>query len=146
MSRIFLFAFDFKEGTMNDYILMFLKERQIDWFYQYPGVLAADLFGTDEYHQLEVEDVVNDRKEVYYLPDKKYHRSVLERLFPLKEKAIVTHEPCYDVKLYLENDDTFITSINACKQRVFDYYVGMTFNMGTVKDDLRRVIWVEIIA
>lgn len=142
----FLFAFDFKERTMNDYIINFLKERQIDWFYQYPGVLAADLFGTDEYHQLEVEDVVNDRKEVYYLPDKKYHRCGLERRYLLKEKAIMIHVPCYDVKVYLENDDTFITSINACKQHVFDYYMGKTFNMGTVEDDLQRVTWVEIIA
>lgn len=145
MRKCFLFAFDFKEGTMNDYILMFLKEHQIDWFYQYPGVLAADLFGTDEYYQLDIEDVVNDRKEVYYLPDRKYHRSGLERYYPLKEKAIMTHEPCYDVKVYLENDDTFITSINACKQHVFEYYMGKTFNMGVVEDDLQRVTWVEII-
>lgn len=146
MRKCFLFAFDFKRGTMNEYITIFLKEHQIDWFYQYPGVLAADLFGTDEYYQLDIEDVVNDRKEVYYLPDRKYHRSGLERHYPLKEKAIMTHEPCYDVKVYLENDDTFITSINACKQHVFEYYMGKTFNMGMVEDDLQRVTWVEIIA
>lgn len=146
MSKIFLFAFDFKEGTMNDCITTFLKENRIDWFYRSPGVLVADLFGIDEYYQLDVEDVLNDRKEVYYLPDRKYHRSGLERLFPLKEKAIVTHEPCYDVKVYFENDNTFITSINACKQHVFDYYMGKIFNMGTVEEDLQRVAWVEIIA
>ena len=146
MKKCFLFAFDFKEKTMTKYIIDFLKEHQIDWFYQYPGVLAADLFGTDEYYQLDIEDVINDRKEVYYLPDRKYHRSGLERLYPLKEKAIVTYEPYYDVKLYLENDDTFITSINACKQHVFEYYMGTTFNMGTVEDDLQRVTCVEIIA
>lgn len=146
MSKIFIFAFDFKEKTMNDYIIAFLKEHQIDWFYQYQGVLAADIFGNDEYYQLDIEDVVNDRKEVYYLPDRKYHRSGLERLFPLKEKAIMTQEPHYDVKVYLENNDTFTTSINACKLRVFDYYIGKTFNMGTVKDNLQRVAWVEIIA
>lgn len=146
MLKRFLFAFDFKEKNMNDYILTFLKEHQIDWFYQWPGVLVADIFGTDEYYQLDIEDVVNDRKEVYYLPDRKYHRSGLKRLFPLKEKAIITHEPCYDVKVYLENNDTFTTSINACKLRVFDYYIGKTFNMGTAEDNLQRVAWVEIIA
>lgn len=146
MSKIFLFAFDFKESTMNNYVIDFLKEHQIDWFYQIPGVLMADLFGTDEYYKLEIEDVVNDRKEVYYLTDRKYHRSGLERLYPLKEKAIMTHEPCYDVKVYLENNDTFTTSINACKLRVFDYYMGKTFNMGTAEDELQRVVWVEIIA
>lgn len=98
MSKRFLFAFDFKEKTMNDYIIIFLKEHQIDWFYKSPGVLVADLFGTDEYYQLDIEDVVNSRKEVYYLTDKKYHRSGLERRYSLKEKAIVTHEPHYDVK------------------------------------------------
>lgn len=146
MKKCFLFAFDFKEGTINDYILTFLKAHQTDWFYQNPGILVADLFGTDEYYQLDVEDVVNDRKEVYYLTDRKYHRSGLERRYPLKEKAIMTHEPFYEVKVYLENNDTFTMSINTCKQHVFDYYMGMTFNMGTVEDDLQRVAWIEIIA
>lgn len=146
MVKKFLFAFDFKEKTMTDYIIGFLKEHQIDWFYQSPGVIVADLFGTDEYYQLEIEDVVNDRKEIYYLTDRKYNRSGLERRYPLKEKAIMTHEPCYGVKVYPENNDTFITSINACKLRVFDYYMGKTFNMGMVEDDLQRVAWVEIVA
>lgn len=146
MSKRFLFAFDFKEKTMNDYIITFLKEHQIDWFYQFPGVLVADLFGTDEYYQLEIEDVVNDRKEVYYLTNRKYHRSGLERRFPLKGKAIITQEPHYDVKVYLENNDMFTASINACKLRVFDYYMSKTFNMGMVEDNLQRVAWVEIIA
>lgn len=146
MSKRFLFAFDFKEKTMNDYIITFLKEHQIDWFYQFPGVLVADIFGTDEYYQLDIENVVNDRKEVYYLTNRKYHRSGLERRFPLKGKAIVIHEPCYDVKVYLENSDTFTTSINACKLHVFDYYMCKTFNIGTVEDNLQRVAWVEIIA
>lgn len=146
MLKRFLLAFDFKENTMTEYVTTFLKSHQIDWFYQKPGIMVADLFGTDEYYQLEIEDVVNDRKEVYYLPDRKYHRNRLERRYPLKEKAIMTHEPCYEVKVYLENDDTFVTSINACKQHVFDYYMGNTFNMGTAEDDLQRVAWVEIIA
>lgn len=146
MTKIFLFAFDFKEKTMNDYITTFLKEYQIDWFYQSPGILVADLFGTNKYYQLDIEDVINDRKEVYYLPDRKYHRSGLERLYPLKEKAIMTQEPCYNVKVYLENNDSFTTSINACKLRVFDYYMGKIFNVGTVEDNLQRVAWVEIIA
>ena len=44
----FLFAFDFTERTMNDYIIDFLKKNKIDYFYQFPGVIVADLFGTDE--------------------------------------------------------------------------------------------------
>ena len=44
----FLFAFDFTERTMNDYIIDFLKKNKIDYFYQVPGVIVADLFGTDE--------------------------------------------------------------------------------------------------
>lgn len=146
MTKIFLFAFDFKEKNMTHYIIDFLKKHQIDWFYQWPGVLVADLFGTDEYYRLDIEDVVNSRKEVYYLTDRKYYRSDLERLYPVKEKAIMTQEPCYDVKVYLENNDTFTTSINACKLRVFDYYMGKAFNMGTAEDELQRVAWVEIIA
>lgn len=146
MSKIYLFPFDFKDGTMNDYIVAFLKEYQIDWFYQSSGVLVADLFGTDEYYALDIEDIVNERKEVYYLPDKKYHRIGLTRRFPIKGKAIMTHEPCYDVKVYLENNDSFKTSIAACKQHIFDYYMNKTFNMGMVEDNLQRVVRVEIIA
>lgn len=146
MSKIFLFAFNFERGTMNNYIIDFLKAHQIDWFYKSPGILVADIFGIDEYYQLDIEDVVNDRKEVYYLTDRKYHRSGLERRFPLIEKAIMIQEPHYDVKVYLENNDTFTTSINACKLRVFDYYMGKIFNVGTVEDNLQRVTWVEIIA
>lgn len=145
--RNFLFVFDFKEKTINDYIITFLKENQIDFFYQFPGVIAADLFGTDEYYKLEIEDVVNDRKEVYYCTDTKYKHEGLERQYPLKERAItIGKEPCYTVKVELENSDSFTTKINACKQKVFDFYMGKVFNMGVVEDDLQRVAWVEIIA
>lgn len=143
----FLFAFDFKMGTMNNYITDFLKENQIDFFYQFPGILVADLFGTDEYYKLEIEDVIKNRKEVYYYTDKKYSRDGLERRFPLKEKAIrIGKQPCYTVKVFLENNDSFTTKINACKQKVFDFYMNNVFNMGIVEDDLQRVTWVEIIA
>lgn len=112
----FLFAFDFKSETMSRYILDFLKDKQIDYFYQFPGVIVADLFGIDEYYQLEIEDVVKDRKEVYYNTDKKFSRKGLKRRFPLKERAIIIgKEPCYIVKVYLKNNDTFTTKINACK-------------------------------
>lgn len=142
----FLFAFDFKMGTMNEYILDFLKDNQIDYFYQCPGVLVADLFGTDEYYKLEIEDVIKDRKEVYYCTDKKYSRDGLERRFPLKEKAIrIGKQPCYTVKVFLENNDTSTTKINACKQKVFNFYMNNIFNMGVVEDNLQRVAWVEII-
>ena len=145
MTKIFLFAFDFKEGTMNAYLSTFLKDHEIDWFYQMPGTLVADLFGTDEYYKLEIEDVIDERKEVYYLPDKKYHRCNLERCYPLGTRAIITREPRYDIKVYLENNDTFTTSINACKQHVFDYCMGATFNIGTAEDNLQHMAWVEII-
>lgn len=143
----FLFAFDFTEKTMNDYIINFLKENQIDYFYQCPGVIVADIFGTDEYYQLEVEDVIKERKEVYYLTDKKYKCEKIKRQFPLKERAIrIGRQPCYTVKVYLENNDTFTTKINAYKQKVFDFYMNNIFNIGVVEDNLQRVAWVEIIA
>lgn len=80
---------------MNDYLITFFKEHRIDWFYQMAGVLVADLFGTDKYYELDIKDVVNERKEVYYLLDKICHRNGLTRRFPIKGKAIMTHEPCY---------------------------------------------------
>lgn len=143
----FLFAFDFTEKTMNDYIINFLKENQIDYFYQCPGVIVADIFGTNEYYQLEIKDIVNNRKEVYYSSDKKYSRKGVNRRYPLKERAItIGKEPCYTVKVYLENNDKFTTKINACKQKVFDFYMNNIFNIGVVEDNLQRVAWVEIIA
>lgn len=142
----FLFAFDFTEKTMNDYIINFLKENQIDYFYQCPGVIVADIFGTNEYYQLEVEDVIKERKEVYYLTDKKCKCERIERRYPLKERAItIGKEPCYTVKVYLENNDKFTTKINACKQKIFDFYMNNIY-MGVVEDNLQRVAWVEIIA
>lgn len=112
----FLFAFDFKMGTMNEYILDFLKDNKIDYFYQFPGVIVADLFGTDEYYKIEIEDVVNDRKEVYYCTDTKYKREGLERRYPLKERAItIGKKPCYTVKVDLENNDSFYNK-NQCLQ------------------------------
>jgi len=143
----FLLAFDFKERKMNDYILDFLKENQIDFFYQSPGILVADLFGTDEYYQLKIEDVIKDRKEVYYDTDKKYHREGLQRRYPLKERDItIGKEPCYAVKVYFENKDTVTTRINACKKNIFDFYMNNIFNIGSVEDNLQCVAWVEIVA
>lgn len=142
----FLFAFNYENGTMNDYITEFLKENQIDFFYQAPGIIAADLFGTDEYLQLEIDDIIGNRKEVYYT-DQKYKRNGLERIYSLKERAIrIGETPCYTVKVYFENNDTITTKINACKKKVFDFYMNNIFNIGTVEDNLQRVAWVEIIA
>lgn len=58
----------------------------------------------------------------------------------------MTHEPCNNVKVYLENNDTVTTSITACKQHVFDYFMSKTFNMEMVEDNLHCAVWVEIIA
>ena len=142
----FLFGFDFEIGTMNSYIISFLKLHQIDFYYLGPGLLVADLFGTNEYYSLEVEDVVNNRKEVYYNSDKKYPPSGLARLFPLKEKAIITHNPNYVIKVTLENEDTFTTHINANKLYINNYYIKKVFNVGAVEDNLQKVIWVDILS
>ena len=142
----FLCAFNFEQGTQNSYIISFLKENKIDWFLLFSGKIVADLFGTDEYLELEIDDVIGNRKEVYYT-DKKYKRNGLIRLYPLKERAIsIGKEPCYTVKVYFENSDSITTKINACKEKVFDYYMNNIFNLGVVEDNLQRVAWVEIIA
>jgi len=144
--KTYLFAFNFEKGTINSYITNFLEEHQIDFYYEIPGVLVADLFGTNEYYTLEVEDVVNNRKEVYYNSVKIYHSCGLKRRFPLGNMAIITHNPTYEIKVCLENDDTFTTRINACKKYICNEYMKRTFNMGTVEDDLQRVAWVKFLA
>lgn len=144
--KTFLFAFNFELGNMNSYITDFLVNHQIDFYYKMPGVLVADLFGTNKYYRLEVEDVVNNRKEIYYDSSKIYQSCGLERRFSLGSKNIITHNPNYEIKVYLENEDTFTTRINACKKFIYNEYMKRTFNMGTVEDNLQRVAWVEILA
>lgn len=147
MTKKYLFAFNFEKGTMNDYIISFLQEREIDYFYALPGLLAADLFGTDTYYQLKINDIVGNRKEVYYFTDKQYKRSGLDRLYPLNRKSLsLGNIPTYTMKVYMENNDTFITRINACSHYIFNEYVKQSFNMGTVADDIQCVAWVEILA
>ena len=68
--KSFLLAFDFEKGNMNSYIINFLEKHQIDFYYQMPGVLVADLFGTNKYYRLEVEDVVNKGKKYIMIPVK----------------------------------------------------------------------------
>lgn len=146
MNKRFLFAFDFDNGTMNGYISNFLQEREIDFFYIMPGVLVADLFGTDTYYQLKVDDIVGNRKEVYYQTDKKYKRNGLKRMYPLTKKVITIKDPTYTIKVFMENNETFTTRINACKQYIFNEYMKQVFNMGIVKDNMQHVAWVEILA
>ena len=73
-NRKYLFSFSFeKKNTQNSYIEAFLKENEIDFFFQL-GVIYADLFGKDIYYQLETEHVCKDVFEVYYEPEKTQKR------------------------------------------------------------------------
>lgn len=48
-------------------------------------------------------------------------------------------------KIGFENGDSFITGFNGSLTEANDYYMGKTFNLGTVSDNLQRCISVEAV-
>ena len=49
------------------------------------------------------------------------------------------------IKVIFENGDYLYTKINGTKEEIKNYFIGRIFNVGTVKDDLRKCINVEIL-
>lgn len=49
------------------------------------------------------------------------------------------------VRVYLENDDFFDTTINGTKEDVIAYYKDKTFNVGTIEDNMQKVTEVEFL-
>lgn len=143
-NRKYLFSFSFKKNTQNNYIESFLKEQEIDFFFQL-GAIYADLFGKDIYYRLETEHVCGNLFEVYYEPEKTKKRE-LSRKYPLVEKAIKVHTPTHEVEVSFENGDSVITKINGSKDDVEKYYLNKRFNFGIDGNDLQRAVKVEFIA
>ena len=48
-------------------------------------------------------------------------------------------------KFGFENGDSFITGFNGALTEANDYYMGKTFNLGTVSDNLQHCISVEAV-
>ena len=67
--RKYLFSFNFEKNTINNYVVAFLEEREIDYFYSYEQIYA-DIFGEDKYYKLTAENVCRDCFDVYYETEK----------------------------------------------------------------------------
>lgn len=49
------------------------------------------------------------------------------------------------VKVTFEDGDSMVTRINGSREEVAKYYMGNTFNMGVVSDDMKKVVKVEFL-
>lgn len=49
------------------------------------------------------------------------------------------------VKVVFKNGDSITTRINGTEDEISTYYVGKVFNIGSVEDDLQKVIGVEFL-
>lgn len=144
--RHYLFAFDFKEKTMSSYIVDFLEENEIDYFFLPFGTIAADLFGTGKYYRLDIDHIVGCRKEVYYRTDKIYTLwDGMQRIYPMKERALVLKYPCYKINVYCGDDDYIVTlDVFGDSEHIFEKYVGNTY---FCIDGINKLAnWVEFIA
>lgn len=50
------------------------------------------------------------------------------------------------VKVLFGNGDYFFTEVNGTVSEIRNYYVGTTFNLGTVNDDLQKCVAVEFLS
>lgn len=48
-----------------------------------------------------------------------------------------------EYKITLENGDYFVTRMNASLKEAREYFLGKVLNVGTVGDDLQKIIKVE---
>lgn len=49
----------------------------------------------------------------------------------------------HEIKVILENGDFFHTKVSGTKEDVKKYYVGSTFNIGIIDDDMQKCVKVE---
>lgn len=49
------------------------------------------------------------------------------------------------VKVFLEDGNSFVTQINGSKAKIMAYYLGNYFNMGTITDDIKKVVDIEFL-
>lgn len=49
----------------------------------------------------------------------------------------------HKIKVVLENGDFFHTKVNGTKEEIEKYYVGTTFNVGVITDDMQKCVRVE---
>ena len=51
------FTVEWEKGSINDNIIKFLKENNIDFYYNHYFQLVADLYGTGQYFKFDYEHI-----------------------------------------------------------------------------------------
>ena len=55
----YIFTFEWTKGCVNDYIIKFLKENKINYFYSLQQIVA-DLYGIGQYFKFDYEHISGD--------------------------------------------------------------------------------------
>ena len=51
----------------------------------------------------------------------------------------------HEIKVILENGESFYTKVSGTKEDIEKYYVGSVFNVGVVNDDMQKCVRVEFL-
>ena len=58
-NKKYIFTFEWAKGCVNDYIVKYLRENNINYFYQYQEIVA-DLYGNGQYFKFDYEHINGD--------------------------------------------------------------------------------------
>lgn len=51
----------------------------------------------------------------------------------------------HEIKVILENGESFCTKVSGTKSDIEKYYVGSVFNVGVINDDMQKCVSVEFL-
>ena len=119
---LYLTEFKFTKRTITEHLLAFCKETQTDYIHDLQG-FYADIFGCGDYYRLETVSVKNENFEVY-ADTTSVKKSYLDRIYPLKPKAITTPEPIRKIRVFFSDGVIISTEIRLCSQKAKAFYLG----------------------
>ena len=61
----YLFTFEWVSGSMNDNIIKWLKQNNIDWHYNHFFELVADVYGISQYLKFDYEKISGELYGVF---------------------------------------------------------------------------------
>lgn len=62
-----------------------------------------------------------------------------------KEELKAMNFGSHEIKVILENGESFYTKVSGTKADIEKYYVGSVFNVGVVNDDMQKCVRVEFL-
>jgi len=123
----YLFEFKFEKNSINEHLIDWCKEREIDYFHGHLGGIYADVFGEGKHFKLETEAVGNGVFEVYVNKDIIEFAS-LSRLYPMVPKAIKIEMPIRTLRLYFKEGNPITTVTNFPSKEAIPWFEGSLFN------------------